>query len=153
MGELLQALVAVEQKLAASLSFSQPPTRLTSSSLARTLVQAPPKKIELALKLKQGSERFVLGRQTELLVGRASKTGTSPKPHIDLEAYGGRQGGVSRLHSRLSRKGEQWFIEDLGSTNGTFLNGARLPPHQKIPIHEGDTLTFGRLELEVTADA
>lgn len=153
MAELVQALVAAERKLGATASYSQPPTQPTSSSIAKTLVQAPPKKIDLALKLKQGDERFTLGRQTELLVGRASKTGTSPKPHIDLEAYGGREGGVSRLHSRLSRKGEQWFIEDLGSTNGTFLNGSKLPPHQKIPIHEGDTIAFGRLELEVSIDS
>jgi DNA-binding response OmpR family regulator len=48
---------------------------------------------------------------------------------------------VSREHARLSRKGRRWFLEDLGSTNGTFLNDERiLVPAE---LRDGDTLSFG----------
>jgi len=53
---------------------------------------------------------------------------------------------VSRHHAELRRRGDQWFLVDLGSTNGTFVGGTRLRPDQAwpvlpgVPIQIGDTL-------------
>jgi hypothetical protein len=48
---------------------------------------------------------------------------------------------VSRRHARIYKVGDTFMIEDLGSTNGTFVNGQRLSgPHALLP---GETVRFG----------
>jgi pSer/pThr/pTyr-binding forkhead associated (FHA) protein len=54
---------------------------------------------------------------------------------------------VSRVHCRLTAdKSDQLVIEDLGSTNGTLVNGARVERHVLKP---GDIVTIGRVEFDV----
>ena len=47
---------------------------------------------------------------------------------------------VSRAHVRLSEKDGVLYIEDLGSANGTVLNGLSLKPAQQVALHHGDEL-------------
>ncbi|MEW5957771.1 MAG: FHA domain-containing serine/threonine-protein kinase [Chloroflexota bacterium] len=84
---------------------------------------------------------------TELLIGRASKQAV---PNIDLGPLGGSQAGVSRQHARLVYADAQWSVEDLDSTNGTFVNETRLSPHQPKPVHHGDILRCGQFRLKLT---
>ena len=50
---------------------------------------------------------------------------------------------ISRMHARFfEEEGEVW-LQDLNSTNGTYQNGMRLRPNQKIPVEQEDELTFG----------
>lgn len=51
---------------------------------------------------------------------------------------------VSRRHAELRREGTTWFIRDLGSTNGTVVNGKPVSEHQ---LSEGDRIAFGTSEL------
>jgi predicted component of type VI protein secretion system len=52
---------------------------------------------------------------------------------------------VSRRHARLYTEGDQYVVEDLGSTNGTFINGARLSgPHL---LRVGEQITFGETSI------
>lgn len=53
---------------------------------------------------------------------------------------------VSRLHCRLSSDADQLIVEDLDSTNGTLVNGARV---SKSPLEAGDVLTVGRVEFKI----
>jgi pSer/pThr/pTyr-binding forkhead associated (FHA) protein len=54
---------------------------------------------------------------------------------------------VSRLHCRLTAdKSDQLIVEDLGSTNGTLVNGRRV---DRQVLKAGDTVTIGRVEFEV----
>lgn len=54
---------------------------------------------------------------------------------------------VSRMHARLSKEGQEYYLEDLNSTNGTFKNGLRLQPYEKRKLESGDELKFGRVTL------
>lgn len=54
---------------------------------------------------------------------------------------------VSDLHAELHPDGEGWVVHDLGSTNGTFLNGAKVT--QPTPVSAGDQLRIGKTRVEV----
>jgi predicted component of type VI protein secretion system len=58
---------------------------------------------------------------------------------------------VSRRHARISWQGEDYVIEDLGSTNGTFLNGALLTSPQLL--RSGDTIGMGQTLLVFQTEA
>ncbi len=58
--------------------------------------------------------------------------------------------GLSRQHLALIRRNSQWTVEDLGSKNGTMLNGQRL--EAPMPFHPGDRVAAGHLTIEF-ADA
>lgn len=52
---------------------------------------------------------------------------------------------VSRQHAQLRFKSRRYFIGDMGSTNGTYVNGTQLTADQVL--HDGDTVSLGGLEL------
>lgn len=54
---------------------------------------------------------------------------------------------VSRLHARITKEKDTYFIEDLNSTNGTFKNGLQLQPYEKRELEEGDEIKLGRVAL------
>lgn len=69
-------------------------------------------------------------------------------PDVDLDADDP-EAKVSRRHARITRRGEQYFVEDLGSTNGTFINrGRRLLPGERQPLNDGDELIIGKTFLK-----
>jgi pSer/pThr/pTyr-binding forkhead associated (FHA) protein len=49
---------------------------------------------------------------------------------------------ISRRHAHLFRRGRDLYVEDLGSTNGTFVNGERLEEHAR-QLQDGDVIAFG----------
>lgn len=82
----------------------------------------------------------------ELIVGRSDPQSNS-YPDVDLGPYGGLELGISRRHFRLSRTGEQFYIEDLSSVNGTVINGQRIPAHNLHPLRPGDRIALGKMEM------
>jgi FHA domain len=54
---------------------------------------------------------------------------------------------VSQVHARVFRRGDEYWVEDLGSTNGTLVNGRRLTG--PAPLRKGDRLQVGRTVLEL----
>jgi len=61
--------------------------------------------------------------------------------------------GVSRRHAAISRSGNRIVIHDLGSTNGTYVNGRRLDGPAPWPLHDGDRLRLGSVELWLSCPA
>jgi len=57
--------------------------------------------------------------------------------------------GISRIHARISKEGENYYVTDLNSTNGTFLNGGRLDIHEKARIRAGDRVGFADVNYRV----
>ena len=54
---------------------------------------------------------------------------------------------VSTRHARIATNGEQWFVEDLGSTNGTFLGSQRVT--SPVPIAVGTPVRVGKTVVEL----
>jgi len=85
----------------------------------------------------------------EMSIGRLDPASGS-FPDLDLTDYGGLETGVSRRHAKIIRRGSEVFIEDLGSFNGTFLNGKKLPPYRFEALKSGDELKLSKLVLRVS---
>jgi pSer/pThr/pTyr-binding forkhead associated (FHA) protein len=84
----------------------------------------------------------------EVNIGRLDPASAS-FPDIDLTSDGGLEKGVSRRHAKITRRGSEVFIEDLGSINGTFLNRKKLTPYLPQVLKSGDELQLGKLILRV----
>jgi pSer/pThr/pTyr-binding forkhead associated (FHA) protein len=54
---------------------------------------------------------------------------------------------VSTNHAMLTFRGRSWFIEDQGSTNGTYVNGHRI--ERPVALSFGDELTIGRVRFRL----
>jgi pSer/pThr/pTyr-binding forkhead associated (FHA) protein len=54
-----------------------------------------------------------------------------------------KDGYVSGSHLKIIQKGDRFFVEDLGSTNGTFINGHSIPPRVEVEVEEGVPITIG----------
>ncbi len=87
-----------------------------------------------------------LPSQAETLIGREDEV-SGIYPDVDMTPHGGDEAGVSRRHARLIHEGGKWFIVDLDSTNGTYLNGNELTPKTRYELHDGDRISLGDLEV------
>lgn len=72
------------------------------------------------------------------LNGAETVIGRLPECEIQLNAN-----TVSRKHARVLQEGKSFFLEDLGSGNGTFLNGKQIST--KVAIADGDRIKFGNM--------
>lgn len=70
-------------------------------------------------------------------------------PTIDLTPYNAGLLGVSRFHAIISRVNTRFHLKDMGSTNGTRINGVKIPSYRLIPFKSGDALRLGHLNILV----
>lgn len=91
-----------------------------------------------------GPQQALPLRWDRSLVGRESAS-DDIHPEVDLSAFP--DAGVSRRHAMFVRGELQTTLEDLGSANGTFINGQRLGPGSQHPVAPGDELRFGSLRF------
>lgn len=83
----------------------------------------------------------------EAMIGRWDADG-GIFPDVDLD-QDDPEAKVSRRHARIQCNNNQYLIEDLGSTNGTFINrGPRLLPGNKQPLSNGDEIIVGKTFLK-----
>ena len=57
------------------------------------------------------------------------------------------EGTLSQLHCAFHRSDAGWLIEDLGSTNGTWLDGVRLAPREPVPVADGQRIQTAQLHF------
>jgi hypothetical protein len=95
--------------------------------------------------ISSGAE-MALPDQEEITVGREDPS-SGIFPDVDLTPHGGEDGGVSRRHARLLHVGDDYFVEDLQSTNFTKLDGQRLPAHVRERLDDGARIDFGRVAM------
>jgi hypothetical protein len=90
-------------------------------------------------------KKFTLG-SVESQIGRWDADG-GIFPDVDLDADDP-EAKVSRRHARITHRDGTYFLEDLGSTNGTFVNrGKRLLPGNLQPLQDGDEIIVGKTFL------
>ena len=107
----------------------------------------------LILKVRDSGAYFKLRPQNsahEMVIGRSSSN-TAMSPDIDLTEENAEEFGVSRLHIAI-----QYIVDnstlnilDLGSANGSYINGQRLHPSENRILRSGDQIRLGRMVLQV----
>jgi FHA domain len=87
----------------------------------------------------------------DLVIGRLGD-GSTLVPDIDLSEHQADERGVSRLHLTLHYDGRSntLLVMDMGSANGSFINGQRLHPNEVRILRNGDELRLGKLVTSVT---
>jgi FOG: FHA domain len=70
-------------------------------------------------------------------------------PDIDLSLYQAYAAGVSRMHALIKREGRRVIVMDLGSSNGTYVNGKRLTPQTERLLNHGDVVALGKLKFQI----
>lgn len=96
----------------------------------------------------EGAQPMTLNFARDLLFGRPDPT-TGHKPDVDLTPFGGLEKGVSRAHAKLARTDNGLLLNDLSSTNGTWLNGKRVAPESPLRVRDGDEVRMGQLVMEI----
>ncbi|HEX8997060.1 MAG TPA: FHA domain-containing protein [Ktedonobacterales bacterium] len=121
------------------------------TSPASAPVMAPPAPAVTTAKLviKDDGAEFPLDGKSEFLIGREDPV-SNIYPDIDLTPHKGEEYGVSRMHAKIYAQGSQYLIEDLNSTNATYLNRQKLAAKTPTPIKDGDEVRFGKVEATFT---
>jgi hypothetical protein len=92
---------------------------------------------------------MVLPLSNTLVIGRLSELPGDPRPDVNLNAFDAKELGVSRQHARIMRRRELIYVSDLGSSNGTFLNGRPITGNYERILRNGDELRLGHLKVKV----
>jgi predicted amidophosphoribosyltransferase len=88
--------------------------------------------------LPAGEGDFIIGREDPV---------SNVFPAIDLNPHEGENYGVSRRHAKLTVEAGMAFIEDLDSTNFTFVNRKKLVPNTPTALSNGDEVRLGKLVM------
>ncbi len=89
-----------------------------------------------------------LAGQSEFTLGRVAE-GQPILPDVDLSPYEAYAQGVSRLHASLKLNNQRVFITDLGSSNGTRVNGQKIMQNVDYPLNHGDVVALGKFKIQV----
>ncbi len=103
---------------------------------------------ELALYLVDAKQTLQLAGRTEFTLGRVAE-GQPILPDVDLSPFEAYSQGVSRLHAALKIARNRVTILDLGSSNGTRVNGQKIVPHVDYPLNHGDIIALGKLKIQI----
>ena len=132
-------------------STAEPPTTVAKSAQKTPVVAEPPTKALIRAKLvikqdKRKGHEFPITDKPVLLGRWDTDSGSFPEIDLtedDLESR------VSRKHACIFFEGNKYFVEDLGSLNGTFINkGSRLSPGSSHELHDGDEIIIGKTFLD-----
>jgi pSer/pThr/pTyr-binding forkhead associated (FHA) protein len=120
----------------------RPPTGTTGQFIAANLQVG-----QIALALTGARQPIILEGRKEYCLGR--EAADQQAPDVNLAPYGAREKGVSRRHASLRVDRRQLLLMDLGSSNGTQLNGTALVAHEPVRLESGDEIRLGKLAIKV----
>jgi hypothetical protein len=101
----------------------------------------------LALYLNGEKQPILIRRQSKTILGRYKAVQDANV--VDLSPYYAHLLGVSREHAAISFNG-CWLLEDLNSSNGTWINESMLEPNQPEPLENGDIIRLGHFQIIVS---
>ncbi len=105
---------------------------------------------QLRFEIEGAPEPLIIRPGQQVIFGRRDPA-TGAMPDIDLTPYAGYRMGVSRRHAALRLTDDEHLdVWDLGSSNGSFLNGQRLSAHQPYRLRDGDRLRLGQMVIRIT---
>jgi len=91
---------------------------------------------------KETGTEFPVAEGTETFVGRYDAA-TGIHPDIDLKPVDSDR-SISRRHAKVVRRGKKYFmLEEIGTTNGTFVNRKRVQKGSEVGFKDGDAVQFG----------
>jgi len=93
-------------------------------------------------------EETVVAEKLDLRGHAVITIGRSPGNDVTLDYP-----AVSRNHARIFRADGGYVVEDVGSSNGTFVNGERVLPRQPRPLQPGDTIRVGPIKFTFAPEA
>jgi len=102
----------------------------------------------ISLHLLDSGQILPISKRSEFTIGRVSE-GQPIMPDIDLTPYQAYSSGVSRLHVVVRQDGRNIVLMDLGSANGTYLNGQRIPANVEQILRHGDVVALGKLKIQI----
>ena len=117
------------------------------NELRETAKEIPAERLVLAS--ADGSTLEIPAKE-EVVIGREDPI-SEVFPDLDLTGFGGMEKGVSRKHAVIHRSGADYTVEDMGSTNGTYVNRKKVLPNIPQAIKPGDELRFGKLAFSLKA--
>ena len=119
-------------------------------SIEKAVEDSTPSGIHAVLKIERGSAvgtEFNLTSE-ETYIGRWDAD-NGVFPDVDLDSFD-EEAKISRRHARIVHRNGNYTIEDLGSTNGTYVNrGRRLIPGNPHPLNHGDEIIVGKVFLRL----
>lgn len=119
------------------------PREQRSGSAPRLASGAP-----IRLVIAGAANTITVRPQAENIIGRRDPMSNSA-PDVDLTAFAAYRQGISRRHAALRVKDGVVELLDLGSSNGTYVNGQRLEPYQPYALRSGDEISLARMILRI----
>jgi hypothetical protein len=121
----------------------QPPKKAAPKAEAEPKPEPTP---SARLVEKSTGQEFALSASGDSSIGRFDSV-TGLAPAVDLTTVDTTR-STSRRHAKVVRDGAKFFVyEEVGTANGTFVNGKRITTGDKVEIKEGDEIRFGSVTL------
>lgn len=127
-----------------------PSAPLTPQPPPATTPPSPSSAIDalVSLHMVDNGQILPLAGRSEFTLGRVAE-GQPILPDVDLSPFEAYAQGVSRLHAALKIINQRVVVMDLGSSNGTRVNGQKIMPNVDYPVNHGDMLALGKLKIQV----
>jgi hypothetical protein len=133
-GKSLSAMTTAAAPAVAAIDVLQPLIQPPTLNIGEVMFLIAGKPDPIRIKLMPGENEILLGRRFE----------DEHVPHLDLSDASDVSGSVSRRHAVIRLSSDRPFVEDLGSTNGTWVNENQLAVGKPHPLRTGDLIRMGQ---------
>jgi hypothetical protein len=133
-GKALSGMTTAAAPAVAAIDVLQPLIQPPTLNIGEVMFLIAGKPDPIRIKLMPGENEIMLGRRFE----------GEHVPHLDLSDASDVSGSVSRRHAVIRLSSDRPFVEDLGSTNGTWVNENQLEAGKTHPLRTGDLIRMGQ---------